>query len=102
MTIITGIMPREIYATLLKDGRVENLGRTYRSLSSAPSQANNIHIKNFIKKERNIHPEVVLELGKQGGYETVILYLERKEKMNRLNSGHENAQTSDGIENILS
>ena len=56
---------------LTKEGKIENIGRFYRSISSKRTSNNAlISFVNYCVEELDYK----LTLGKKGGYETAILY----------------------------
>lgn len=73
--MIKGTTQKSVYEVLVKEGMVENLGRTYRSFSKSARRVTNTTIENFIKSVLEIHPDATLERGIRGGLETATLKL---------------------------
>jgi hypothetical protein len=66
---------KSVLELLEKEGRVENLGNTYRCFAKSAKQTTNATILNFVEKVKAIYPNATLELGKRGGLGTATLKL---------------------------
>lgn len=73
--MIKGSIQEEVYNLLIKEGMVENLGRTYRSFSRSPRRVTNNQIISFINNVRQLHPNVEYIAGVKEGLETAKLIL---------------------------
>ncbi|KEI94967.1 hypothetical protein [Clostridium botulinum] len=73
--MIKGENQKAVYEILLKEGKVENLGRTYRAFANSPKRINNRTIENFIESVKELHPNATLIRGSRGGLDTAILKL---------------------------
>lgn len=73
--MIRGENQKAVYEILVREGVVENLGRTYRSFARSSRRTSNATIENFIKSVMELHPNVILEKGKRGGLDTATLKL---------------------------
>lgn len=67
-----------VFRLLEEEGKVENLGRTYRGYSSSAKQTSNTQILNFVDKVKEIYPDTVLTRGAKGGLDTATLTINKK------------------------
>lgn len=69
--MLKGSIQKMMMEKLEKEGKIENVGKTYRSFASSPRMINNTQIKSFI--EYAIGLGYKFTLGARGGLDTSVL-----------------------------